>query len=304
MAKFGRSYASKGDFESRLTIFKSNLASIVQHNSQEGITHVKGVNQFTDMTEQELDARFNQKALKVPKTKTIKHSSVQRLSTLDLPKYVNWYEAGKVSESVDQTGCGACWAFTTATTLESLNAIQNNLSTVPHYSVQYLMDCDDVDWGCDGGWMLDAYEFTRERGIVAWSDYDRTYNARKNTCSDPSYEIQRFHNTGGIEEDMISNQRMKEIVSRQPVGVAMASNLKCMTPYKSGILTEKDCHCSDPERLEVNHAVTIIGYGISDVAGCDEYWVIKNSWGPEWGVHGTFKLCADRVGIAEEFGVC
>jgi C1A family cysteine protease len=100
----------------------------------------------------------------------------------DLPEYVNWYEAGKVSESIDQTGCGACWAFTTATTLESLNAIRNNLHKVPVYSVQYLMDCDDVDWGCDGGWMLDAYEFTRQNGIVAWKDYDRSYTARKNAC--------------------------------------------------------------------------------------------------------------------------
>ena len=44
------------------------------------------------------------------------------------------------------------------------------------------MDCDDVDWGCDGGWMIDAYEFTRQNGIVAWKDYDRSYTARKNAC--------------------------------------------------------------------------------------------------------------------------
>lgn len=97
---------------------------------------------------------------------------------------------------------------------------------------------------------------------------------------------------------------MKEIVSKQPAGIAMASNLKCMTPYKSGILTEKDCKCSDPEKMEVNHAVTIIGYGKSEVKGCNEYWVIKNSWGSDWGVHGTFRLCADRVGPAEEWGTC
>ena len=48
---------------------------------------------------------------------------------------VNWYTAGKVSESVDQGGCGGCWAFVTATTLESLNAIENNLDKVPTYSV-------------------------------------------------------------------------------------------------------------------------------------------------------------------------
>lgn len=56
----------------------------------------------------------------------------------------------------------------------------------------------------------------------------------------------KYFNGGGIEEDNVTNERMKEIVSRQPVGVAFASNLKCMTPYHSGILTEKDCGCSDP----------------------------------------------------------
>ena len=45
------------------------------------------------------------------------------VKAVNLPETVDWYAAGKVSESVDQGGCGACWAFTTATTLESLNAI-------------------------------------------------------------------------------------------------------------------------------------------------------------------------------------
>lgn len=95
--------------------------------------------------------------------------------TATLPDYVNWYEQGKVSESIDQGGCGACWAFTTATTLESLNAIENNLDEVPIYSIQYLLDCDEVNWGCDGGWMADAYEVIAEEGIIAWKDYPRSY---------------------------------------------------------------------------------------------------------------------------------
>ena len=88
---------------------------------------------------------------------------------------VNWYTAGKVSESVDQGGCGACWAFVTASTLESLNAIENDLAEVPTYSVQYLMDCDNVNWACDGGWMYDAYEFTAENGVISWNDYSSGY---------------------------------------------------------------------------------------------------------------------------------
>ena len=87
------------------------------------------------MTDDEISARYERTALKKPKQMMSKKTEALRLYSTALPEYVNWYEAGKVSESVDQTGCGACWAFTTATTLESLNAIFNNLPTVPTYSV-------------------------------------------------------------------------------------------------------------------------------------------------------------------------
>ena len=83
----------------------------------------------------------------------------------------------------------------------------------------------------------------------------------------------------------------------------MYSNFDCLNAYVSGILTERDCTCSDPD-LEVNHAVTIIGYGKNNKHGCSEYWIIKNSWGDDWGERGLFKLCADRVGKAKELGTC
>jgi hypothetical protein len=68
----------------------------------------------------------------------------------------------------------------------------------------------------------------------------------------------------------------------------------------------EDCdpNCSDPDLKEVNHAITIVGYGKSDRAGCDEYWLVKNSWGEHWGDQGHFKFCADRKGKSELFGGC
>ena len=89
--------------------------------------------------------------------------------------HVNWFTAGKVSKSIDQGSCGACWAFVTATTLESLNTIENDLTELPNYSVQYLMDCDTENWACDGGWMYDAYEFTAKHGVISWDDYTSGY---------------------------------------------------------------------------------------------------------------------------------
>lgn len=229
-----------------------------------------------------------------------------------VPDRLDWYNEGKVSESVDQGGCGACWAFVTATTLESLNAIENNLTEVPKYSVQYLMDCDDVNWACDGGWMYDAYLFTAQYGVLDWDDYPTGYvGYKQHSCKDKSTEMHstrhlqnRFYNTYQYEEDYVTNERIREVVSRQPIGVAMYSNFDCLDAYISGIMTERDCQCSDGNTQEVNHAVTIIGYGTSKRYGCSEYWIIHNSWGADWGENGNFKLCADRKGKTAEFGTC
>jgi hypothetical protein len=53
------------------------------------------------MTEEEIMARYQKSALKKPIQMRTKETQAIRLHQAILPDYVNWYEAGKVSESVD-----------------------------------------------------------------------------------------------------------------------------------------------------------------------------------------------------------
>jgi len=73
--------------------------------------------------------------------------------------------------------------------LESLDAIHNDLLAAPKYSVQYLMDCDNGNFGCDGGWMTDAWEFTKTNGIVGWNDYPSGYTGHQSRCRDPGSSV-------------------------------------------------------------------------------------------------------------------
>lgn len=74
-------------------------------------------------------------------------------------------------------------------------------------------------------------------------------------------------------------------------------------------MTEEFLKCSSP-RWSVNHGVNIVGYGKVDnndrVRGwCNEYWIIRNSWGENWGEEGFFRLCMDDAGKEDKpYGAC
>ncbi|RRT47643.1 hypothetical protein B296_00053600 [Ensete ventricosum] len=54
--------------------------------------------------------------------------------------------------------------------------------------------------------------------------------------------------------------------------------------YKGGVYTSDTCGKTP---MDVNHAVLAVGYGVEDGV---PYWLIKNSWGEDWGVDGYFKM--------------
>lgn len=92
------------------------------------------------------------------------------------------------------------------------------------------------------------------------------------------------------------------------MGIAMHSNPRCLLGYHSGVVREADCTCSFASKtIEVNHAVTLVGYGKNTENNqdeCPEYWKIRNSWGPNWGEEGYFKLCIPKDHKSLPTGTC
>lgn len=55
--------------------------------------------------------------------------------------------------------------------------------------------------------------------------------------------------------------------------------------YSSGIIS--DVKCGYP----LNHAALVVGYGQENgEEGVKEYWILKNSWGQDWGENGYFRV--------------
>ena len=83
---------------------------------------------------------------------------------------------------------------------------------------------------------------------------------------------------------------MEAIYKRGPVTIGFEVYHDFMS-YKSGIyhhnydLEDSQYGKFAPFEL-TNHAVLVVGWGTSDMG--DKYWIVKNSWGPEWGQDGFF----------------
>ena len=110
-------------------------------------------------------------------------------------------------------GCGSDWAFTAASALESLAMIKEVDTTIQEYPAKQIIDCDNKNYGCSGGWMRNAFEYTRLDGMVVASNYSVPYNGKQGECMF-RHANSHFKNDGFQEYFAVSNEKMKEFVNQ------------------------------------------------------------------------------------------
>jgi Papain family cysteine protease len=91
----------------------------------------------------------------------------------------------------------------------------------------------------------------------------------------------------------VPSLRLKQLLNYQPIGIAL-NTPPCFDQYKSGILSPKDCDCTAQSEAEiwVDHLFTLVGYASDkSVQGCSGYWIVKGSFGTQWGENGYVRLC-------------
>ncbi|XP_050379668.1 zingipain-2-like [Argentina anserina] len=276
MAQYGRQYSYMNEKEARFNIFKKNVAFIESSNNANK-PYKMSVNQFSDLTTEEfLDKRTGFKGpgdIPVPlPTTTFKYENVSMV-----PSSLDWRTKGAVMPVKDQGDCGSCWAFATVGALEGAHQLATG--ELVSLSEQELVDCNTVNFGCGGGYPDVAFEYIiNKHGLTNEANYP--YNASDNVCNateagSPSGSITRY-------EDVPANNELDllKAVANQPVSVCFEVTQEFMH-YSSGVFT-------GPCGTQVNHCVTAIGYGTSD-EGMD-YWLLKNSWGTNWGDEGYFRM--------------
>jgi len=264
-AEYSKKYRDAGEEQYRRTIFLRNLVRIEAHNANPANTYAQGVNQFTDLIDEEFKAIYL--TLQVP-------ASAGNIIILGeespIVGDIDWEKQGVITPVKNQGSCGSCWAFSAVAALESAYKLKNHEEQVS-ISEQELVDCSrpQGNQGCNGGWMDSDFTYIKSNKIHGDRDYP--YVARDQACKAATTSGRQWTLSGFV--DVPGCTELANALEHRPVSVAVDASV--WSSYRTGVLS----NCG----LNVNHGVLLVGSN-------DQYWRIKNSWGGSWGESGFIRL--------------
>jgi C1A family cysteine protease len=285
--RFSKIYSNKEELETRFSVFRRNLMNILAHNADSSQNFTMGVNQFTDLTPEE----FKEQYVGGLKSQLGSYGCKTFSSTASgAPSSIDWRTKNAVTSVKDQGQCGSCWTFSATGAIEGAWSISKG--QLVDLSEQELVDCAKgvgyFNLGCNGGQMESAFKYVIEHGQCSLSSYP--YTAKDGTCKSCSALAHISSCSDVRPNDQIS---LKGAVAQQPVSVAISADSRIFQSYSGGVITSTSCYTT------LNHGVLVVGYGTEN--GID-YWNVKNSWGPTWGVGGYVKI--GRSSSTNDPGIC
>jgi len=253
----------------RLHIFYENSLYIKNNTNK----HTQlAMNAFGDLTNVEFTSSYMGYSNLKTSSENLHENSQKSPSSVDCRK------KGKVSEIKNQGQCGSCWAFSATGALESCSAIFKN--KMGDFSEQQLVDCSTSygNAGCGVGMPDFAFQYAIDKGIAEESDYP--YKALDQSCNKDGGDFKISKYTDVTSGDC---EALKDAVAQQPVSVGV--DAEEWQFYSGGILS--NCGTS------LDHGVLVVGYEDQ------QYWIVKNSWGNNWGEIGFI-----RLNFGNTCGVC
>jgi C1A family cysteine protease len=193
----------------------------------------------------------------------------------------------------DQGDCGSCWAFGTTAVLEAwINAKRGRRTDL---SEEYLVrDCCIDNLGqlcgdCNGGFIDSASDFLVNTGTMPESCFP--YTATDGVCSGycPRSKMVTTDAWSYVAGNWwtIDIDAIKEALVRHGPVAASMDVYKDFYNYDGGIYRRES------RRNLGGHCITITGYVDNASVPGGGYFIVRNSWGTDWGVNGYSAVAYD-----------
>lgn len=208
----------------------------------------------------------------------------------NLPESLDWrsYNGDFVTGIRNQGDCGACWSFAMTGALESLVLrTKNTPNRELDLSEQAVLSCSQVG-SCKGGVLYPMY--LKATGVPPEEYYP--YTATNGSCNNlkPGWQ-DHAHKIGSWGVVLPSVPNLKAALFKHgPVATAFLVYEDFMH-YGSGIYSYTS------GKLVGIHAVLLVGYN-----DAGQYFIVKNSWGPDWGENGFFRIAYSQINGRCKFG--
>lgn len=296
--KFNKIYVSKEEDLVRFGLFAKRMQQVNSHNLHSQASYKQDLNRFSDWTSDELSSLIG----------SVAGPHLDKVTaTSSLGDFVGIREKDAVPEALDystdifrvgpvgyQGRCGSHYAFAATGLVEGQQ--MNRISVVQPVtllSVQQLVSCDNnMNFGCEGGSVRKAIDYMiKDNGLESErsypydsSDGKSIYHCQHEASKSVKYTTS-FNQSQVFQGD--EDQLKQLVASYGPIAVHLHASPD-LASYKSGVLFTEDCLANQ----SINYAALLVGYGTDSEQG--DYWILKNSWGQDWGLKGYFWLARNR----------
>jgi len=206
------------------------------------------------------------------------------------PASVDSVALGKVTPARNQKSCGSCAAFSAMGLHETCMMMAGAKMSGLDLSEQYLVDCGFNPRkgmnGCNGAWPHAYQEWFKGNGGQAPHEARYPYRGGNPLLNcGKAQGLPKFNSGAKVAQVMsdfrCSESKLKALIAQYgAVSVAIYASDRGFGNYAKGVFQG----CSSKR---INHAVLAVGYGTE---GGVPYWLVKNSWGGNWGDKGFIKM--------------
>ena len=276
--KYNKNYVSIDEYFHSMLAFTDNYHAIIDHNKKN--TYQVGLNEFADIPNFLFRKEsYYKTSYNPPQCNNTYKSSYNQ----SIPDSYDWRNYNVLTPVKNQGQCGSCWAFSSTGAVEAAYAIKTgNLTS---FSEQQLMDCSGSfgNNGCSGGIMDDSFKYLLNHKLCSEKDYP--YQAKDGTTCNKCPGVTTV--SGCLDVKSGDSIELRKVLLEQPVSIAIEADTFGFQFYKSGVYSGK---CG----TNLDHGVLLVGYGTENG---EDYWLVKNSWGSNWGDSGYIKIKQGLCGV-------